>query len=68
MDLFKRLITTLLLSCAFVAAAQKDVPEDPADKPLAKAILARAKTFTRTLTETEVAQVVRELRPEIRLP
>jgi 2-isopropylmalate synthase len=42
--------------------------EVPADEPLAKAILAKAKTFNRTLTEAEVSQVVRELRPEIRLP
>jgi 2-isopropylmalate synthase len=42
--------------------------EVPADEPLAKAILARAKAMTRTLTELELYAVVRELRPEIRLP
>jgi 2-isopropylmalate synthase len=38
----------------------------PADEPLAKAVLARAKTASRTLTEGEVASIVRELRQEIR--
>ena len=38
----------------------------PADEPLAKAVLARAKTSSRTLTESEVALIVRELRQEIR--
>ena len=42
--------------------------ELPADEPLAKEILAKAKSFTRTLTEAELVAVVRELRPEIRLP
>src|SRR3954463_9631275 len=37
MHMLKRLTTTLLLACALTAAAQKDVPEDPADKPLAPA-------------------------------
>jgi 2-isopropylmalate synthase len=41
--------------------------EVPADEPLASEILARAKTSNRTLTEAEVAAVVRELRPEVRL-
>jgi 2-isopropylmalate synthase len=39
-----------------------------ADEPLAKAILARAKSSPRTLTEAELVAVVRELRPEARLP
>ncbi len=42
--------------------------EIAADEPLAKDILARAKTSSRTLTEAEVTAVLRELRPEIRLP
>ena len=42
--------------------------EVPADEPLAKAILARAKSFTRTLTEAEVVAAVKELRPETHLP
>ena len=37
--------------------------EIPADEPLAKAVLARAKASNRTLTESEVAQIVREVRP-----
>jgi len=40
--------------------------EIPADEPLAKAILQRAKTFSRTLTDAELVQLVRELRPEAR--
>jgi 2-isopropylmalate synthase len=40
--------------------------EIPADEPLAKAILQRAKAFSRTLTEAELLQLVRELRPEAR--
>jgi len=40
--------------------------EIPADEPLAKAILQRAKASTRTLTETELLQLVRELRSEAR--
>jgi 2-isopropylmalate synthase len=36
--------------------------EIPADEPLAKAVLARAKASARTLTESEVAQIVREVR------
>src|SRR3954467_13122030 len=36
--------------------------ETPADEPLAKAVLARAKASNRTLTESEVAQIVREVR------
>jgi 2-isopropylmalate synthase len=36
--------------------------EIPADEPLAKAILQRAKTSPRTLTEAELLQLVRELR------
>jgi len=36
--------------------------EIPADEPLAKAVLARAKASDRTLTESEVAQIVREVR------
>ena len=40
--------------------------EIPADEPLAKAVLTRAKTSNRTLTEAEVAQLVRELRAEAR--
>jgi 2-isopropylmalate synthase len=40
--------------------------EIPADEPLAKAILARAKTANRTLTEAELLQLVRELRTEAR--
>src|SRR5512138_1292205 len=36
--------------------------EIPADEPLAKAVLARAKASNRTLTESEVAQIVREVR------
>jgi 2-isopropylmalate synthase len=36
--------------------------EIPADEPLAKAILAQAKTFSRTLTESEVEAIVREAR------
>jgi hypothetical protein len=37
--------------------------EIPADEPLAKAVLARAKTASRTLTEPELRQIVEELRP-----
>ena len=37
-----------------------------ADEPLARAVLARAKTSPRTLTKSEVALTVRELRQEIR--
>ena len=40
--------------------------EIPADEPLAKAVLTRAKQSNRTLTESEVAQIVRELRSEAR--
>ncbi|HEX9605214.1 MAG TPA: 2-isopropylmalate synthase [Myxococcales bacterium] len=40
--------------------------EIPADEPLAKAILQRAKASSRTLTEAELLQLVRELRPEAR--
>jgi 2-isopropylmalate synthase len=40
--------------------------EIPADEPLAKAILQRAKGFSRTLTEAELLQLLRELRPEAR--
>jgi 2-isopropylmalate synthase len=40
--------------------------EIPADEPLANAILARAKSTNRTLTETELVQLLRELRPEAR--
>jgi len=40
--------------------------EIPADEPLAKAILQRAKASPRTLTEAELLQLVRELRPEAR--
>jgi 2-isopropylmalate synthase len=40
--------------------------EIPADEPLAKAILQRAKSFSRTLTEAELLQLVRELRAEAR--
>jgi len=36
--------------------------EIAADEPLAKAILAKAKASNRTLTEAEVAQIVREVR------
>ena len=36
--------------------------EIPADEPLAKAVLARAKQSNRTLTESEVQQIVKELR------
>src|SRR4051794_28516846 len=36
--------------------------EIPADEPLAKAGLAKAKTYSRTLTEGEVEQIVREVR------
>ena len=36
--------------------------EIPADEPLAKAVLARAKESNRTLTESEIAQIVRESR------
>jgi 2-isopropylmalate synthase len=36
--------------------------EIPADEPLAKAVLARAKASDHTLTESEVAQIVREVR------
>src|SRR6202022_1599596 len=35
--------------------------ELPADEPLAKAVLARAKTASRTLTEPELRQIVQEL-------
>ena len=38
----------------------------PADEPLAKAVLLRAKSSSRTLTEGEVALIVRELRQELR--
>src|SRR5436305_14372090 len=40
--------------------------EIPADEPLAKAILQRAKGSPRTLTEAELLQLVRELRSEAR--
>jgi 2-isopropylmalate synthase len=40
--------------------------EIPADELLAKAILHRAKDFSRTLTEAELLQLVRELRSEAR--
>ena len=40
--------------------------EIPADEPLAKAILQQAKAGNRTLTESEVAQLVRDLRSEAR--
>jgi 2-isopropylmalate synthase len=40
--------------------------EVPADEPLAKAILSRAKTANKTLSETELLQLLRELRPEAR--
>jgi 2-isopropylmalate synthase len=40
--------------------------EIPADELLAKAILQRAKASPRTLTEAELLQLVRELRPEAR--
>jgi 2-isopropylmalate synthase len=40
--------------------------EVPADEPLAKAVLLRAKSSNRTLTESEVAQIVRDLRSEAR--
>jgi len=40
--------------------------EIPADEPLAKAILQRAKAFSRTLTEAELLQLVRELHTEAR--
>jgi 2-isopropylmalate synthase len=40
--------------------------EIPADEPLAKAILQRAKASSRTPTEAELLQLVRELRPEAR--
>jgi 2-isopropylmalate synthase len=40
--------------------------EIPADEPLAKAILQRAKASSRTFTEAELLQLVRELRPEAR--
>jgi 2-isopropylmalate synthase len=40
--------------------------EIAADEPLAKGILARAKTANRTLTEAELLQIVRELRPQVR--
>ncbi|TMA18130.1 MAG: 2-isopropylmalate synthase [Deltaproteobacteria bacterium] len=36
--------------------------EIPADEPLVKAVLQRAKASNRTLTESEVAQIVREVR------
>jgi 2-isopropylmalate synthase len=36
--------------------------EIPADEPLAKAVLAKAKSFDRTLTESEVEAIVREAR------
>jgi 2-isopropylmalate synthase len=36
--------------------------EIPAEEPLARAVLARAKTSERTLTEPELRQIVRELR------
>jgi 2-isopropylmalate synthase len=38
----------------------------PADEPLAKALLLRAKASNRTLTESEVAQLVSDLRREAR--
>jgi 2-isopropylmalate synthase len=40
--------------------------EIPADEQLAKAVLQRAKASNRTLTESEVAQIVRDLRSEAR--
>ncbi|HWE25503.1 MAG TPA: 2-isopropylmalate synthase [Myxococcales bacterium] len=40
--------------------------EIPADEPLAKALLQRAKDSPRTLTEAELLQLVRELRSEAR--
>ena len=40
--------------------------EIPADEVLAKAVLQRAKSWTRTLTEAELLQLVRELRAEAR--
>ena len=40
--------------------------EIPADETLARAVLQRAKLGSRTLTESEVAQMVRELRSEAR--
>ncbi|HEY2030373.1 MAG TPA: 2-isopropylmalate synthase [Myxococcales bacterium] len=36
--------------------------EIPADEPLAKAILAQAKTYSRTLTESEVEEIVQKAR------
>jgi 2-isopropylmalate synthase len=36
--------------------------EIPADEPLAKAILAKAKTYSRTLTESEVEEIVQKAR------
>ena len=36
--------------------------EIPADEPLVKAVLQRAKASNRTLTESEVVQIVREVR------
>ena len=38
------------------------LPDYAADEPLAKAVLQRAKQSNRTLTESEVAQIVREVR------
>src|SRR5438067_558028 len=40
--------------------------EVPADEPLAKAILSRAKTANRTLTEAELQELLREIRAEAR--
>jgi 2-isopropylmalate synthase len=40
--------------------------EIPPDEQLAKAVLQRAKASNRTLTESEVAQIVRDLRSEAR--
>ena len=40
--------------------------EVPADEPLAKAILSRAKTANRTLTEAELLEALREIRAEAR--
>src|SRR3954464_13026187 len=40
--------------------------EVPADEPLAKAILSRAKTANRTLTEAELEKLLREIRAEAR--